>query len=237
MKPFDFLFYSNEEGKHLFLATDDLVKGRGLIAKTAWNPTALLVAEREFCIVENLRRLNPGGGCTPRPAGRLRIGGRPVFLEEYVGGNTLRDVLIDPKVCHEDERVLEYLERLDRWFACYRGKFEGPMRPLAAFYAPLFIEYRERWPAETTIHVFSLLVEERLNKISAGHEGLIPAVAHNDLWPGNFIVRGDRLVAVDDYLDSDRNPYGSIWIPRLFPRVSGAARIGRSRLPGRAEAA
>ena len=196
-KPFDFLFYSNQGGKHLFLATEDLVRGRGVVGKTAWNETALEVAAREFQIVESLSRFNSKRSCVPRPAGCLAIGERDFFLEEYIGGTTLRDVLTDPRVCRNWEKVRMYLERQDQWFAGYRRSFEGSPRSLALHYAPLFDRYQKHWPAETNIHAFNRRVGVELYKLSAGHPGLIPGIAHNDLWPGNFILQGERLVVVD----------------------------------------
>ena len=47
LNPFDFLFYSNQGGKDHSLATDDLLRGSGVVGKTAWNSAPLPIAERE----------------------------------------------------------------------------------------------------------------------------------------------------------------------------------------------
>ncbi len=194
---FDFLFYSNQEGKHLFLATENLVRGSGVVGKTAWNSKALETAGREFRTMEYLSRLISHVSFSPLPSGILKVGERHFYLEEYVGGRTLRDKLVDPGVCHDRTQVQQYLERQERWFGDYRGAFRGEARPLYTFYSSLFDRYRQYWPGEKDVHRLNREVHSELKRLSAGHPGLIPVIAHNDLWPGNFIICGERLVVVD----------------------------------------
>lgn len=206
LKQLNYMFFSNADGKLLLVDGKSFQSGTGLIAKTTTNPHYLKTMAKEFETLQHIYDHSDKCGITPVPIKHIHGKRHEFFLERYVGGRSLREILRAPQTCASQFSVCTIIDRLDDWFNDYRKCFKGTRKPFQELYLPLFTNLRSVYATNPDILA---LVEKSLRALvllDKNHSGLIPVIAHNDLWPGNFVMTSHRLVAVDwERAASDRS--------------------------------
>lgn len=191
MSNMKFLFYSNESGKLLLAAPDTLFTGKGKLCVTTANYQYLSVLENEF---DTISRLDTNKGLVPKVLEKITTGDKIIFVEEYLTGVNLREILRDGEFAATDSNAINIIDRLDSWFAEYSAQFNGSKVSLSELYQPILQTFSDFHSNECTVIEN---IRKYLVVIDSKFEGLTPITAHNDLWPGNFIVCGHGLVAID----------------------------------------
>ena len=197
LRQLNFMFFSNADGKLLLMNCQSFHTGSCFIAKTTTNQQYREVMAEEFETLQHIFEHTGRCNITPEPIKRIHGKNRDYFLENYIVGRSLREILRDPQVCANQFSVCTLIDRLDDWFVRYSKGFKGQAKPFQDLYLPLFSTLRLVFFDNLEL---SFLVEKNwqaLILLDQKHPGLTPIIAHNDLWPGNFIMASDRLVAVD----------------------------------------
>jgi thiamine kinase-like enzyme len=190
-----FMFYSNEAGKLMLAAPDTFLTGRGHLVVTTANEEYHPVLGREFNTMEQIRAVKPG--LVPNQVNKISANGRLLFVEEYIAGTTLRETLRDKRVARNRETIVDFIDRLDGWFAEYRDLFRGKKVPLLQLYRSSLEAFADFHAGNERLERFLRSLSWELAEMDGYHAGLVPIMAHNDLWPGNFIVGKHSLVAID----------------------------------------
>ena len=192
----DFMFYSNAPGKLLLTNSETFTNGTGLIFKTTSVPDYVDNLDREYeavCLVsKNLQ--NPG--LVPDVGVKLRVNSRCYYPEAYLSGEDLRSMLRNAGKSSSHHEAVHFLDRLDNWYTLYHASFQAVKRSLSSLYKHL-LKYYELNIINCDVVTIVKYAGEFLAETGSGHGGVVPVLAHNDLWPGNFIVNGDRLTAID----------------------------------------
>ncbi len=193
----NFMFYSNVQGKLMLTTSDTLRSGKGSIIKTTANLDYAGVMEKEFRTMSHIADLQ-GKAISIPPIGRLiKIGNRPFFAEEYVRGGNLREIIHSLSHKNNIPKICGYLDRLQKWFDTYRSFFKGKPSRLESCYDHLFKAYNELYGSCRETPSILQKASDIISDISKSNTCIVPIFSHNDLWPGNFIVHSDNLVAVD----------------------------------------
>ncbi|BDV43059.1 hypothetical protein GURASL_19820 [Geotalea uraniireducens] len=193
----NFMFYSNAPGKLLLTNTTTLRSGTGWIIKTTANPAYAEVMDKEFSLMKLLADECGEDGCLPRPGRRIAINGRLFFTEEYVKGESLREDIRKFAYKQQTYKICSCLDQLDGWFRKYCAGFTGEPQKLAACYEELFKVFTDRYGARRETQRILACARQSVIRMDLYYRGIGTITAHNDLWPGNFVVTSDRLVAVD----------------------------------------
>lgn len=197
-KAFDrltFMFYSNESGKLILTEPDTFITGRGQLVVTTANGDYHPVLNKEFSMLEQMGKARLR--LVPNLVDKLHVNGRPLFVEEYVAGTTLRETLRNTRVATDREMVAGFIDRLDAWFVEYRKLYSGRRIPVSELYRSPLETFAGFHPGNPRLERFLQALRVQLAGMDGSHSGLVPITAHNDLWPGNFIVSGKSLVAID----------------------------------------
>lgn len=193
----DFMFFSNAGGKLLLTSSEALAREKGEVVKTTANPDHIALMEKEFA---TMSRIPPGpdrSSCLPRIGKRLVVNNRLFFPEEYIRGKCLREVLHGLSRRDDVAGICIYLDRLDEWFSQYCSSINGEPRSLSSCYEHLFSSFAELYGSHDVARAVLEQARSTLAALTDSHRGIMTIIAHNDLWPGNFVVDGDRLVAID----------------------------------------
>ncbi|CAH2031396.1 phosphotransferase [Trichlorobacter ammonificans] len=197
LEELDYMFFSNPAGKLMLTRAATLVSGSGTLYKTTASPGYIASLQHEQAIVTGISRRLREEGLLHGPVRLLAVGGRRYFGEQYLSGENLREVLrlLGREKAGADACLM--LDRLDLWFATYRSAFSGSRRSISCLYEPMlrtFAALPGRLPGHDTL---LQLARSLLAGLDRNHGGIVPVTAHNDLWPGNFLLRGGRLTAID----------------------------------------
>ncbi len=193
----DFMFFSNPSGKLLLTSAETMRCGTGSVLKTTANPSYARVMEKEFSTMLGIAGLPGGGASLPRVGARMGIGKRVFFTEAYVPGRTLRDLLHSLSRKNDLSSIRGLLDRLDQWYERYRAAFRGESRPLASCYAHLFDALPRLYGQHPDAGAMQEATRRTFAVLSGKEVGIATMTSHNDLWPGNFVVGADGLVAID----------------------------------------
>lgn len=197
LKQLNFMFFSNADGKLLLVDGKSFHTGSGFVVKTTANLPYAQILAKEFETLQYVFEHTGRCGITPEPIKRITGKSHDYFFENYIVGRSLREILRDPQICANHFSVCTLIDRLDDWFNRYSKGFKGQAKPFQDLYLPLFSTLRLVFFDNLEL---SFLVEKNwqtLILLDQKHPGLTPIIAHNDLWPGNFIMTSSRLVAVD----------------------------------------
>lgn len=192
----DFMFYSNAPGKLLLTKAETFISGRGLVFKTTSSADYAANLEREYETVRTISERMEWSG-VPDVGQRLRTHNRLYYPETYLSGANLRSRLRCSGHSSSHHEAIQFLDRLDAWFRRYHALFTGAAVPLASLYAAVVADFSRLNAHSPDIIPLVKLAEDVLSGMDNGGGGLVPIVAHNDLWPGNFIVTEERLTAID----------------------------------------
>jgi len=190
-----FMFFSNASGKLLLASRETLRTGGGLY-KTAANRKYAEVMQKEYGIMGSVAA-HGITGIMPKTDAPLDVGGRTYYPEEFVHGQNLRKVLHAVGRCEGGAGICTYLDRLDGWFQKFAATFQGERQSLTFCYRHMLAAFSSRYGADLGGGRILAQARSFLAAVDATHGGIRTGTAHNDLWPGNFVVRGDRFVAVD----------------------------------------
>jgi hypothetical protein len=197
-KAFDdltFMFYSNESGKLILSAPNTLIAGRGHLVVTTANRDYHTVLNKEFKMMEQIGKIK--SDLVPNLYNKIFVNGRLLFEEEYIFGTTLRETLRNKQVVTDNVLIVDYIDLLDTWFTEYRNLFSGNKVMLSELYqAPLEI-FASFHSSNARLKRFIIAIRRCLAEIDMNHPGLVPIIAHNDLWPANFIVSERKLIVID----------------------------------------
>ena len=193
----DFMFYSNEDGKLMLTMSETFLDGRGRVLKCAASAGYATNLEHEHATVRSIagRLARPGG--LPGIGDAITLNGKRFFPEDYLCGDSLRERLRLLGRTGDTDGACRLLDRLDLWYAEYRTAFTGPKTSLSSLYARplrLFLELNE---SDAALALLVARMRAFLASQDRNHDGVVPVTAHNDLWPGNFIVSCNRLMVVD----------------------------------------
>lgn len=197
---YDFLMYSNPGGKLILTTTETLRTGKGEVLKTTANPAYIEVLQKEFLTVQSISARIKGGRFLPGGIDKVDCGSTFFLREEYISGSNLMDVLTQLAITRSDKAdkaVKELIERLDAWYATVLASSSGDKMKVSVFYFPVlerFSTVYARHPVTNRVVAEAKLL---LSKIDDAHPGLVPVVAHNDLWPANFMIHGENIIAID----------------------------------------
>ena len=193
----DFLFFSNPTGKLLLTDKKTIFKGIGIIAKTTLNPTYMKTMQKEAGTVLAITKSVAMKGRVPTILRQINLENRYIIIEEYIEGRSLREILRDPIVYKNVKLMENYFEQLEDWFQAYRSIFIGQPRAIIDLYEPLFKICKKIFHDNSVVSSLIIHLQKRLTDVSKRHNGLVPITAHNDLWPGNFLLTDTGLVAID----------------------------------------
>lgn len=193
----DFMFYSNEEGKLMLTMAETLLKGRGRVLKCAASPCYTANLEHEHTTVRSIAGRLARLGCLPTTGDAITVNGRRFFPEDYLCGDSLREQLRMLGRAGDAEGACRLLDLLDSWYTEYRAAFTGPKTSLSSLYDRQLRLFAELNSPDSELTLLMTRMRAFLAGQDRNHDGIVPVTAHNDLWPGNFIVNGDRMMAVD----------------------------------------
>lgn len=193
----DFMFFSNAAGKILLTRAETIRTGKGTVFKTTTNAGYAKVMEREYSTMNGIAGLQGNAPVIPATGNRLQIGERTFFTEQYVKGKTLREVLHTISRRNDVASVYRYIDRLDEWFQTYVSLSRGDHKPLSSCYGHLFDAFNSLYGSDRQSSRIAACALAALDEVSRGHGGVTTVFAHNDLWPGNFIVNEERVFAID----------------------------------------
>ena len=193
----DSMFFSNVSGKLMLTSSETLRSGHGWVIKTTSCPSYQEVMEKEFATMQGIVTLQGGAAFLPQLGKRHQTGGRIFFTESYIKGNCLREVLHALSQRNDIPGIRAFLDRLDDWSEKYRAAFGTQSGSLTSCYHHLVDAFSELYGEHQRAGAILRRAEQILSEI-AGNQALIGTItAHNDLWPGNFIVAAEGLVAID----------------------------------------
>lgn len=193
----DYLFFSNLLGKLMLTRTATLISGKGRIFKTTTVPEYAGSLLHEQSTIKAISQLLPHQGLLHGPQEKLQVQGRDFFREEYLSGENLREVLRLLGGNNAQAKACLMLDRLDAWFTEYRTAFSGAKSGFSSLYAPMLQTFSSLHTDDAAKLPLLRHVRQLLAQLDLEHDGIVPITAHNDLWPGNFIVREKRLTAID----------------------------------------
>lgn len=192
---FRFMFYSNESGKLILTAPETFITGSGQLLVTTANRAYHPVLEKEFEIIEQIGNVKTR--LVPNLVSKITANGRLLFVEEYIAGTTLRETLRNESVANDREAVVDIIKRLDAWFAEYSSFFSGTKKGLSELYQSLLETFARHHTGNAKLERFLLALRAHLAVAERSHPGMVPVMAHNDLWPGNIIVSDKGLIVID----------------------------------------
>lgn len=191
----DFMFFSNAAGKLLLTTTETLQTGHGQIIKTTTDPEYAAVLEKEYDLVALLSVKLGTTGSLPVIGKHFEAGGRHFFTEEYILGESLRERLRVLVGQRDYVKICNIIDSLDEWFHFYNASFTGDAIPVSTVYNHLFSLFSECYGA-TGISVLQTGIE-LLRQFEKVCPFVVPITAHNDLWPGNFVVTENGFIVID----------------------------------------
>ena len=194
---YDFMFFSNAAGKLILTHGTTFDVGKGTILKTAASPEYAANLEREQRIVQNIMAVSGSPRLIPSVSERLQVNGRFFYEEEYLCGENLRGILLEVGRRNSFGDAGSLLDRLDCWYTEYRAAFVSGKRPVSDLYAPVLAAFLPCYAQTPGTPCLMECAAKALAVLDRDHAGLVTVVAHNDLWPENFIMQGDQLIAVD----------------------------------------
>lgn len=194
---YDFMFFSNAEGKLLLTTAETMRSGKGVVVKTTATSAYEQIMKKEFATMLHIAGVHGNWKCLPRVWNRLETKSRYLITEEYIRGRNLREELRSLASKNEVDGICRLLDLLDGWFRNYGSAFQGEPRSLLSCYEHLFTACSELYGTDEGAREIFGNARKTLEEIKGDHRGVVTIIAHNDLWPGNFIVGADRLVAVD----------------------------------------
>lgn len=227
----DFMFYSNAAGKIVLAAAETLRTGKGLIVKTTANPAYEGIMQREFTTMLRIAATGGNVACLPAVGGCIKLRNKVYFTEEYVKGHSLLEVLRRLSLSDDTDGVCLFLDRLDSWFEDYLSRFAGKSQPLASSYRHLFSSFSDLYGTEGVTAGLVAFAEGFLGDSGKDDPEVAAITAHNDLWPGNFVVREESLIAVDwERASENRAPvYDYYWMMISAALVYIGCRVDSSR--------
>ena len=194
---FDFMFFSNSLGKLIMTNMETFVSGRGLLLKTSATPEYVRNLEKEYEIVKSTKKLHLRPGHLPESKERINANGRLFFSEDYMFGENLRKKLLALGRAKSRGIAILLLDSLDNWFMEWHSAFAGERCLISSLYKPALHTFGNIYAENPVALSLSDHLEKYLEELDGEHEGLVPVIAHNDLWPGNFILGKEQLTAVD----------------------------------------
>jgi hypothetical protein len=197
LKTQNFMFFSNADGKLLLTSAETLRTGSGMIYKTTTSPDYTEVMENEFKTMRGIAEMQDGSSSLLPVGKRLQVGKRVFFSEAYIMGTSLRDTLHRLSRNNDIHEICAFLNRLDDWFEKYRATFKAAPRPLSLCYQHLYDAFSVLYAEHPRVGALLEKARETLETIVGEQVTISPITAHNDLWPGNFVVAADGLVAID----------------------------------------
>ena len=193
----DFMFFSNASGKLLLTSAETLCSGKGTVIKTTSSREYEEVMEKEFLTMLSISEMQGEPVSLPRVGQHFQVGMRTFFTEAYVKGKSLREVLHNLSRRNDVAGVCAFLTHLDAWFEKYQATFRANPRSLLSCYQHLFASFSELYEEHYPAGVIQKRAGAILAKVSSKQDVIASITAHNDLWPGNFVVGVDGLVAID----------------------------------------
>lgn len=193
----DYLFFSNPAGKLMLTKAAVFRSGTGRLFKTTSVPEYAASLQHEQSIISSLSQRLPKNRLLQGPEDLQVRQGRFCFSEKYLYGENLREVLRNWGNSDAIPRVCQMIDRLDAWFSAYRSAFSGNKTGLSALYAQKLQIFSDLNSGDTACMSLLQHIRGLLAQLDRRHGGVIPGMAHNDLWPGNFIVQGEHLAVID----------------------------------------
>lgn len=193
----DFMFFSNANGKLLLTSAETLRSGKGLVLKTTSYPPYREVLEKEFTTMLEIAGRQGKTSALPFIGKRVLAGKRVFYSESYVNGKSLRDVLHTHSRRNNIFEIRACLDDLNEWFEKYQAAFRDGLKPLSSCYSHLFKAFSKLYGGHPEASRILEMAHKVVVTIARTRVGVAPITAHNDLWPGNFIVGTEGLIAID----------------------------------------
>lgn len=193
----DFLFYSNEAGKLMLTDNATLSSGNGRIFKTTTVPEYARCLRHEHDIIASITPLLPDRKLLQGPEEHLELPTRTFFSEPYLQGENLRERLRGLGEQRDPVTACRLLDRLDCWFTGYIRAFKGAEQRFSILYAPMLLTFADRDAADEDCPQLLRRANSLCRQLDQEYGGTRAIIAHNDLWPGNFLLHGQHLTAID----------------------------------------
>lgn len=193
----DYLFFSNPKGKLMLTKAETFLSGNGTLFKTTAVPRYNECLQHEHATIKNIRQRLQHSTLLQGPDQLQVINRRSFYTEEYLQGKNLREVLRQQGANTAMTQTCRLIDQLDAWFAAYRSAFSGATSSFSLLYADMLHCFGNLYANDTDSKQILRYIRSLLSRLDNDHAGVVPITAHNDLWPGNFIVKKDHLIAVD----------------------------------------
>ncbi len=193
----DFMFFSNAAGKLIFTKSETFLTGSGQLFKTTAIPEYAKKLQIESAAVNRVRQFLRKPELVPSLQRQFKANDRCFFIENYLCGENLRWVLLDFGRHNAFKGAASVLERLDSWYAEYKSGFTSEKVPFSQFYGATLDSFTACHSDKPDFQSLSTGAERLIAILDDEYKGLITVTAHNDLWPENFILNGDQLIAID----------------------------------------
>lgn len=191
------MFFSSPEKKVLIATYETLRSGNGQIFKTTSNVDYEAVMEKEYDFALTISKLCSHSALLPEVIGKIEVNGKTFYHEKYVAGCTLTRILKRPDVYRNSTTGRVCIDHLDKWYREYRTMFAGPKQSLNDLYSPIFDGFYEFFSANSEQCLLAKKVHCVFERLHNSHPGLVPVIAHNDLWPANILVTAKGFVVID----------------------------------------
>jgi len=193
----DFMFFSSDQGKIMLTRAETFLAGHGYLLKTSALPHYDAKLARENRIVCSIIKMIGETGQLPDARAGFSVNGRCYYAEKYYYGENLRRKLAGLGRSNASCEAAALIDRLDRWFHRYLTAFSGGKCSISSFYSPMVLLFCEVHGEKPGVVSMAGCAEQIIAGLDRVHDGIVPVISHNDLWPGNFIVNDEQLIAVD----------------------------------------
>ncbi len=193
----NFMMFSNIKGKLLFVKPETFKTGIGQVVKVSGNYNYVSVLEHEFNIGSCISERIGLGFNFKRSIRKLEVNNTLFVIEDYINGRSLKDVLSEHACVSENNKVIEIIVRLDAWYRYFYSGFSGKRQTITSFYTKTIEAFLAQYGKHNQALDIVKKLERSLGVIDYWHNGLVPVISHNDLWPANFIVDSQNIFAID----------------------------------------
>lgn len=212
LEKYNYMFFSNPFGK-IILANEDTFESHDKwLIKTTSNENYLPILIKEYETITQLFCKNHKINGIPQVGEVIKVNNRQFYTEKFIVGENLREKLRKLGEIKDKNSACNILDKIDEWYMNYLKSFNDPKISFVSLYKHLPILFDKCY--ENDQRSLLLLGNKLLKQLNSIIQMLTPIIAHNDLWPGNFIISNNTVTVIDwERATKNRAPfYDYFWM-------------------------